>query len=87
MPSAPLKEPDRTDPIIYVGQDIAGHWLVQDSGRRLEGRFVSFAAAMSHARAARDIHHGIVEIAATPLAPLVPFAPVAPHERAVRLAR
>ncbi|WP_375398642.1 hypothetical protein [uncultured Sphingomonas sp.] len=83
MSSVPAPEPDPSTPTIYVGQDNAGHWLVQDSGKRLEGRFVSFAAAMSYAHAERDIYHAAVEIAATPLAPLVPFAPVAANERAL----
>lgn len=83
MSSAINPEPDQPGVIIYVGQDKAGHWLVQDNGKRLEGRFVSFAAAMSYARAERDIYHGAVEIASAPLTPLVSFAPAALDERAL----
>lgn len=83
MISAPNPEPDRSGNIIYVGQDKAGHWLVQDSAKRLEGRFVSYAAAMSYAQAERQIYHASIEIASLPLAPLVSFAPVAAHERAL----
>lgn len=82
MLSASVSEPDPAEPIIYVGQDTAGHWLVQDSNKCLEGRFVSQAAAMSFARAERQIYHGSVMIAAEPLAPLISFAPVAAHEHA-----
>ena len=83
MTSTSISEPDQPGLIIYVGQDRAGHWLVQDSARRLEGRFVSFAAAMSYARAERDIYHAEVEIAPSPLVPLISFAPAAPHECAL----
>lgn len=82
MPSATIQEPDQVGATLYVGQDIAGHWLVQDSGKRLEGRFVSFAAAMGYARSERHAYHATVAVAAEPLLPLVPFAPVAPSERA-----
>ena len=76
-------EPDQTGPIIYVGQDRAGHWLVQDSNKRLEGRFVSFAAAMSFARGERHLYHATVEVASSPLSPLVPFKPVGALECAL----
>lgn len=71
------------DPIIYVGQDRAGHWLVQDNRKRLEGRFVSYGAAMSYAQAERQIYHARVEIASAPLVPLVSFTPLANDERAL----
>jgi hypothetical protein len=83
MLSEASPEPDPASLVIYVGQDKAGHWLVQDSGRRMEGRFVSRAAAMSYARAEREIYHAEVAIAVTPLEPLVSFAPAAAHERAL----
>lgn len=78
-----ITEPDPAGPIIYVGQDEAGHWLVQDSCKCLEGRFVSYGAAMSYAQAERQTYHAKVEIAATPLVPLIPFAPVVHRERAL----
>ena len=81
MPPDPLSEPDQ--PVIYVGQDVAGHWLVQDSARRLEGRFVSFAAAMSYARAERDIYHAEVAVAQAPLVPVVPFVPAGTRDFAL----
>lgn len=83
-PAGPIIPPViQQEPVIYVGQDKAGHWLVQDSRKRLEGRFVSYGAAMSYAQAERQIHHARVEIASAPLVPLIPFAPVAIHERAL----
>jgi len=36
-------EPDQSGRILKVGQDPAGHWLVQENNGKLEGRFVSFA--------------------------------------------
>ncbi len=88
MPSTIAPEPDqrgsaRPDNVIYVGQDAAGHWLVQDSAKRLEGRFVSRGAALSYAYAEREIYHAEVEIASSLMVPLIPFAPVAAHERAL----
>lgn len=82
MLSASIPEPDPSGAIIYVGQDSAGHWLVQLSSKQMEGRFVSFAAAMSYARSERELYHAEVELASSPIQPLVSFAPVAAHERA-----
>lgn len=84
MSSEPNPEPDQRGTVIYVGQDQAGHWLVQDSARKLEGRFVSYGAAMSYARAERQIYHARVEVTAVPLTPLVPFTPVRSDEHALR---
>ncbi len=83
MSSHPNPEPDQPNPVIYVGQDAAGHWLVQDDARRMEGRFVSRAAAMSFAEAERQIYHAEITLAAEPLLPVISFAPVAAHERAL----
>jgi hypothetical protein len=83
MSSEPNPEPDQHGPIFYVGQDRAGHWLVQDSARRLEGRFVSYLAAMRYAQAERHIYHASVEVASAPLTPLVPFTPVGSDECAL----
>jgi len=82
MSSASTPEPDPSGAIIYVGQDSAGHWLVQLSSKEMEGRFVSFAAAMSYAQSEREMYHAAVEIASLPLQPLVSFLPVAANERA-----
>nr|WP_317892564.1 hypothetical protein [uncultured Sphingomonas sp.] len=80
-------EPDQPGRIIYVGQDCAGHWLVQDSGKTLEGRFVSYAAAMHYAREEREIYRAEIAIASAPLVPLVSFDPApAPRHALARAA-
>ena len=81
MASASSSEPEQSGLAIYVGQDRAGHWLVQDSGKHLEGRFVSRAAAISYALAEGEIYHAPVTLTPAPMTPLVPFAPVAANER------
>jgi hypothetical protein len=76
-------EPDQAGPVLKVGQDSAGHWLVQDNGGTLEGRFVSRAAAIGFARS--ELHSfpaATILMAATPLIPTVSFAPVQPWETA-----
>ncbi|MET3435595.1 hypothetical protein [Sphingomonas sp. 1185] len=78
-----LPESDPSGPTLYVGQDVAGHWLVQDSDKRMEGRFVSFAAAMQYAQGERHAYRAAVVVAIEPLRPLVAFVPVAPSERAL----
>jgi hypothetical protein len=84
LPSLKPPEPDPETTVIAVGQDIAGHWLVQENHGLLEGRFVSFAAAMSFARAERHGFPGcVVAIAQAPLVPQISFAPVAPWETAL----
>jgi hypothetical protein len=83
MSSAPNPEPDERGTIIYVGQDKAGHWLVQDSGRNMEGRFVSRSAALSFAGAECQVYHASLEITSAPLIPLIPFGPVGPTEHAL----
>jgi hypothetical protein len=66
-----------------VGQDKAGHWLVQASNGQLEGRFVSFDTAMAFARSEQPVlPHATIVLAVTPLVPIVSFAPVAPWESA-----
>lgn len=70
-------EPDGQSSLIYVGQDRAGHWLVQDSARQLEGRFISRGAAMRYAVEEAEIYHASVAVADTALTPLVSFDPVA----------
>lgn len=86
MASEPTPEPDERGPIIYVGQDRAGHWLVQDDCRNMEGRFVSRSAALSFAEAERQIYHASLEIVSAPLVPLIPFGPVSPAEHVLLLA-
>jgi hypothetical protein len=77
-------DPDPNTPILRVGQDKAGHWLVQEDRGRLEGRFVSFATAMAFARRERSTFPGAtIIIAKAPLVPIVSFAPVEPWERAL----
>lgn len=80
----PDLDPDLGGPVIAVGQDEAGHWLVQDSGGRLEGRFISCQAATAFARAELHGFPGArVVDATTPLIPRVPFIPAAPWETAL----
>ena len=81
MPSEASPEPDPATIVIHVGEDRAGHWLVQDSAKRMEGRFVSRTSAMIYAEAERQIYHAEVAMAATPLVALVSVRPVAAHER------
>jgi hypothetical protein len=83
MSSEPIPEPDQSGLVIYVGQDRAGHWLVQDNNRSLEGRFISYGAAMRYAQAERGLYHARVELATTPLTPLVSFMPPRSDERAL----
>lgn len=81
-------EPDSSVTTLNIGQDDAGHWLVQESGGRLEGRFISFAAAMAFARAERHRFPGArIAVVAAPLIPQISFAPVAPWETASHYAR
>jgi hypothetical protein len=76
-------EPDQKSCTLNVGQDSAGHWLVQDSGGKLEGRFVSYAAAMAFARSEQHALPGTrIVLVRDPLVPLVSFAPVQPWESA-----
>lgn len=85
MISSDVPEPDPVGCALNVGQDRAGHWLVQESGGMLEGRFVSFAAAMAFARREQQALPGaMVVIAAGPLVPTISFAPVEPWEMASR---
>lgn len=82
--SAEIKsEPDQSGRILYVGQDMAGHWLVQDNRRTLEGRFISQGAAMHFAQAERQTYGARVEVAKAPLTPLIPFSPARHDERAL----
>ncbi len=83
MSCNPDPEPDEPGLVIYVGQDSAGHWLVQDSGRNLEGRFVSRRAALGYAAGECQIYHARLAMASAPLEPVIPFAPVAADVRAL----
>lgn len=83
MSSEPNPEPDERGVIIYVGQDNAGHWLVQDSSRKLEGRFVSRGAALSFAAGECQAYHARLQIAAAPLVPTIPFNAAAAGEYAL----
>ncbi len=81
---SPTPQPQPGEPgIFYVGQDVAGHWLVQDAARRLEGRFVSLTAALRFAEAERQMYHASVRLATVPLVPVIPFGPVAADVRAL----
>lgn len=84
MSSVADPEPDRRISVLTVGQDNRGHWLVQQRGGRLEGRFISFAAAMSFARSERQACGATIVVETGPLVPTVSFAPVEAWEHAVR---
>lgn len=76
-------EPDQLASVIYAGQDIASHWLVQETRDRLEGRFISSETAMGFARAeVRAFPGARVALADQLLVPSVSFDPVRPDEYA-----
>lgn len=54
-------------PILLVGQDTKGHWLVQDVAGRLEGCFISRATAVRFARDECDILHATMQLVDVPL--------------------
>jgi len=74
-----------TEPeILFVGQDRAGHWLVQANGGSMEGRFISFAAAMNFARSELGmLPASCIKVRETPMEATASFAPVQPWEKAV----
>lgn len=83
MIASPDPEPDQSGPVLKVGQDCAGHWLVQDNNGMFEGRFVSRAAAMGFARSeVHSVPGATIVMTVTPLVPTVSFAPVQPWETA-----
>ena len=85
MVSVTSLEPDPARSVLFVGQDTAGHWLVQESHGLLEGRFISFAAALRFARAERrSFPNGSVAVVTAPLTPQISFAPVGAAETALR---
>lgn len=59
-----------TTPTIFVGQDTAGRWLVQDRTGGIGGRFTSERAAIRFARDEAEIHHLAVAMASRPLVAL-----------------
>ncbi len=84
MISAISAEPDPAGSIIFVGRDAAGHWLVQGCKGRLEGRFISHAAAWAFARAeCRGLPGARIVAALRPLIPAVSFEPLRPDECAI----
>jgi hypothetical protein len=66
-------EPPNRSPILFVGQDSKGHWLVQDKGGGLEGCFVSRETALGFARAECDMMHATLQLADAPLTPRIAF--------------
>ena len=81
------QESDTSGVILSVGQDAAGHWLVQESGGPMEGRFISYATAMSFARAERGSFPGATVVTtSSPLVPFIPFAPARGSAPALALA-
>ncbi|NJC33997.1 hypothetical protein GGR88_001471 [Sphingomonas jejuensis] len=78
--SEPVSPSAMCGTVILVGQDRAGHWLVQDSGRKLEGCFISRTAALSFAEAERQIYHARIEICAAPLVPVIALGALEPGD-------
>lgn len=70
--------------VLFVGQDKAGHWLVQARGGSMEGRFISFTAAMKFARSELGmLPASCIKLKESPMEAMVSFAPVQPWESAV----
>jgi len=83
MIAAVNPKPDQRGSVLFVGQDKAGHWLVQAAHGGLEGRFVSRDAALAYARAERrSIPDATVQFALQPMISAISFAPVRADERA-----
>ena len=61
---------NHTTSTIFVGQDAAGRWLVQDGNGGIGGRFTSERAAIRFARDEAEIHHLAVAMASQPLVAL-----------------
>ena len=75
--SSSKPEPDRRSSILYVGQDRAGHWLVQENHGLLEGRFISRDAAWKYARGEVHAFPGArIVLTSEALSPSIPFDPV-----------
>ena len=55
------------NPILLVGQDRKGHWLVQDMAGHMEGCFISRETAIRFARAECGLLHATVQLADAPL--------------------
>lgn len=84
MISAISAEPDPEGAILFVGRDVAGHWLVQGRRGQLEGRFISRDAAWAFARAeCRALPGARIVDALRPLIPAVSFEPLRPDESAI----
>ena len=66
-------QPPDQSAILLVGQDIKGHWLVQDRNGQLEGCFVSRETALGFARAECDMLHATLRLANTLLTPRIAF--------------
>lgn len=65
--------PAEPDPVLLVGQDLKGHWLVQDTTGYLEGCFVSRATALGFARSECAMLHATMRMADAPLVPRIAF--------------
>lgn len=73
-------EPDLRPSILYVGQDRAGHWLVQENHGLLEGRFVSRDAAWRFAREEVHAFEGATIVFPTQwIVPTIPFDTAPAH--------
>ncbi len=62
----------RSEHVLRIGQDRAGHWIVQESDGPLEGLFRSREAAIAFAmRECRAVPGLRMELATTPLASIL----------------
>lgn len=56
------------DTVLLVGQDAAGHWMVQENHGLMEGLFISRDAALHYARMERHAFPGArIELTGTRL--------------------
>jgi hypothetical protein len=80
--SSNIPEPGQDNSVLYVGQDRAGHWLVQENHGRLEGRFISGQSAYRFARSEVHAFPGATLVVTREwIEPNIPFDP-APVARA-----
>lgn len=76
--SSAISTPNRDCSVLFVGQDRAGHWLVQESHGLLEGRFISGEAAWRFARDEIHAFPGATIVFTTEwIEPTIPFEPIA----------
>ena len=68
IPNAPATPGAESAPILLIGQDRAGHWIVRETRGLLGGIFIDRAAAIRFARAEqRGFAQARIEMATAPL--------------------